>query len=214
MKTPPPIPPQSDQSGKRIKMGRKRRILIGCGIALGLAFVVSGLKQYLMPTGSMSPTLPPGSYLLAEKLTYRIRDPRRGEIVVFSTKNISRLMKVSQRPQRFIMRVAGIPGDELSVVDGKLLVNGAPYIVTADGKELPFLPAGSLTEGETVIVPQGRYFVLGDNSSNSFDSRMWGVLPRENIERRYILTFLTDKNFTKRRDEKRRREYERRQPTN
>ena len=154
----------------------------------------------------MSPTLPEGSYILSESLTYKFRDPKRGEIVIFSTRDIQKLNEGPMRgkPQLFIKRIAGIPGDVLTVKSEQLFVNDKLFEVKKDDQVLPFHPNGALVDGASVTVPEGNYFLLGDNSALSFDSRFWGLCSRQSIKGRYLFTYFHDKNHAKKQEEKRR----------
>lgn len=112
------------------------------------AFTVDGL--------SMHPTLHNGERLLVDKLSYRFRQPQRGEIVVFRYP--------ADPSEHFIKRVIGVPGDTVEVHDGRLLVNGvAP-------SEL-YLSEPTFGQFNAAVVPVGHYFVMGDNRNNSEDSR-------------------------------------------
>lgn len=204
MSSPPPIPEAAIQSPRRRKTGLSTRIFLGVGITAGLLISV-GLKNMFIPASSMKPTLRAGSHLLIERLSYQFREPVRGEIVVFKTARIESIEKMNGgRVQVYIKRLAGLPGDTLSVEAGELYVNGELFEVICDGERLPFYPYGALTEGASLTVPDNSLFVLGDNSSNSSDSRMWGFVPRENLVGRYLFTYYYDKNYLKRREAKQR----------
>ncbi len=118
----------------------------------------------------MLPTLENGQRLLVDRLTYRFREPQRGDIVVF---------RYPANPsQHFIKRVIGVPGDEVYIARGTVFVNGVAlqedYINGPMFTGRPFGP---------VVVEPGTYFVLGDNRNNSEDSRdrRVGLVPRQNI---------------------------------
>jgi signal peptidase I len=114
---------------------------------------------------SMEPTLHDGQYLVIGKLIYWIRPPERGDIIVFQPPN--------SPADDYIKRVVGLPGEQVEIRDGAVWVNGVlleePYVANPGF----YSSLWSLGDGE--------YFVLGDNRSNSSDSRSWGVLPVENI---------------------------------
>lgn len=151
-------------------------------------------SPYMMPTASMKPAMLSGDCYLAETLTWRLgRTPRRGDLIVFRYP--------VDRKQIYVKRVVGVPGDRLHIIDKQLYRNGAavpePYAIHASAftdayrDNFPsnpgeYLPArgremfGNVREGE-VIVPEGQYFVLGDNRDNALDSRYWGFVPRADI---------------------------------
>lgn len=114
---------------------------------------------------SMGASLPDKSYILADKLVYRQSDPQRSDIVIFSFP--------SDLKQSLIKRVIGLPGETIVVQDGIVTINGALL-------EEPYVTDPPLYNG-TWVVPDGQYFVLGDNRNESRDSHQWGFLPREHI---------------------------------
>ncbi|WP_461208702.1 signal peptidase I [Desulfocurvus sp. DL9XJH121] len=145
------------------------------------SFVVQAFK---IPSGSMLQTLQIGDHLLVNKFIYGIKipftditmipvsDPEFGDVIVF---------EYPRDPSMdYIKRVIGLPGDTIEVVDNHVIRNGEavaePYI-----SGLP--PKGPLarTHFGPIEVPQGKYFMLGDNRNNSMDSRYWGFVDRSAI---------------------------------
>ena len=126
------------------------------------------------------------------ELAYLSNGPARGDIVVFDTEGI----RLFAHSQMNIKRVAGLPGDTISISGGKLLVDGRPA-PELDGIRYVIMPANPISgaegalheEGDTFTVPAATYFMLGDNSPNSFDSRYWGPLPAANIKGRAAMRF-------------------------
>lgn len=123
------------------------------------------VEAYVVPSGSMEPTIQVGDRILANKLVLRLRAPRHGEIVMFRAPNW-----VDEEGKIFVKRVVGVPGDRLEVRDGKLLRNDQPvdepYISEPPAYEWP-------EPGEQVEVPKGQVVVLGDNRNDSFDAHLW-----------------------------------------
>lgn len=122
---------------------------------------------------SMVPTFQSGDYLITEKISYRFRDPKHGEIIV--------LKNPRDESQDFIKRIVAVPGDTLRISNNTIYVNGKAV------KE-DYLPAGISTragsfirEGETIKTGSNQYFVLGDNRDHSSDSREWGAVTKEEI---------------------------------
>jgi signal peptidase I len=114
---------------------------------------------------SMHPTLENGEFILVNKLAYHLGQPNRGDIVVF---------RFPLDPQQdLIKRVIGLPGDRITVNNGKLSINGEVIPET-------YIAAAPDYTGEW-IVPPGNIFVLGDNRNDSSDSHSWGMLPIQNI---------------------------------
>ncbi|RMH04544.1 MAG: signal peptidase I [Aquificota bacterium] len=153
------------------------------------------VQAYNIPSGSMKPTLLVGDFILVNKLVYRLSEPQRGDIVVF---------RWPVNPGiDFIKRIVGVPGDKVEVVGDRVFINGKELPrrligeVYEDGsKKLIYeetLPNGvkhkiALYENPIIPrrsveyqIPEGYYFVMGDNRDNSEDSRYWGLLPKENI---------------------------------
>ena len=139
-------------------------IVIPIRIYIAQPFIVNGL--------SMFPTFNNGDYLIIDELSYNfLREPRRGEVIVF-------------RPplsgsRFFIKRVIGLPGETVEVKDGKVLVNGAVLSESYHEQVTAIDGVWELKERE--------YFVMGDNRGSSSDSRVWGVLPEDNIVGRAFL---------------------------
>ena len=171
-------------------------------IAVILALFVRtwAVQAFKIPTGSMENNLLIGDHLLVNKFVFGptasrleqavlpIREPRRGEIVVF---------KYPDEPERdFIKRVIGLPGDTVELRNKKVLLNGQPI----DEPYVHFLEPASAGDAEVtsfdvrerygpVRVPDGQYFVMGDNRDNSQDSRYWGFLPRGHIKGRALTIY-------------------------
>lgn len=130
-------------------------------------FIVAPFK---IPSGSMRPTLIEGDRILVSKFVYRFREPQRGEIIVF---------RFPENPKRpFIKRLAAIGGDTVQIRDGRVLVNGQPLEVEPMRGFYYYNQGDFAEEGERIEVPPDSYFVLGDNSSSSHDSRYWGFVPK------------------------------------
>lgn len=122
---------------------------------------------------SMVPTFHTGDYLITEKLSYRFREPKRGEIIV--------LKNPRDESQDFIKRIIAVPGDTIEIS------NNTVYLNDQSIKE-SYLPPGTptpvgafLTEGIPVKVANNQYFVIGDNREHSSDSREWGPVTKKEI---------------------------------
>ncbi len=157
-------------------------------IAVTVVYTVQAgvAKPYRIPSSSMEPTLHcakpvdgcRGRFsdrVLVNRLAYRFRDPRRGEEVVFDTP--ARAAAACQAGGTFVKRIVGLPGERVTMDDGKVFVNGRPLDET-----YVLSPAQRGSESGTwPRVPPDGYFVLGDNRAQSCDSRRWGTVPRENL---------------------------------
>lgn len=129
-------------------------------------------QPFFVKGQSMEPNFENGDYLFVDEISYHLRDPQRGEVVVFKYPN--------DLSQRYIKRIIGLPGETIKVE------NGSVEVFNKDGetilKEESYIPEGVLTMGETEItLGESEYFVLGDNRSASSDSRRWGPVPEEDI---------------------------------
>ncbi len=163
-------------------------------VLLVKAYVVN---PYRIPSSSMEPTLhcaQPASgcearfsdRVLANRFIYHLRDPDRGEIVVFDTPEAARLK--CGAGGTFVKRLIGLPGETVEVRlergDGYVFVNGRkldePYI--GEGRR-------SGEEFGPVKVPENAYFMMGDNRSQSCDSREWGSVPRDNLIGKVFATY-------------------------
>ena len=179
-------PPLSKAKGANIPLPIKI-LLFGTGFAVICVLGLIGLRvfglviPFSIPTDGMSPAISRGDSIVMEDFSYRKRKPARGEIIVFKTDGVA-----SERPgQIYEKRLVGLPGDRVSISDGAVHVNGVRTLFRDRGGEIAYvnLPIdGFLSkEGETVTVPDDCYFVLGDNSPHSSDSRLWGCVPAASV---------------------------------
>lgn len=170
-------------------------------IAFVLAFLLRTfvLQVFFIPSTSMAPTLEIDDRIVVEKLTYLVRDPRRGEVVVFEGENVedvavdqstgARVVRgigqflgvVPANARDFVKRVIGVEGDEVVIEDGQVFVNGTaieePYVVYPDASDYG-----------PVTVPEDHLFFLGDNRPNSSDSRRGlGMVPEEAVVGRAVV---------------------------
>lgn len=184
-------------------------------IVVALFVLTFLLQPFLIPSESMERTLLVGDFLLFNKQVYapadRIghwllpyRPVQRGDIIVFH----------HSQPPMLIKRVIGLPGDRLRIAGGHVIVNGVPlnepYVALEPAPPNPArdnFPAAiytdpdvdpdwwrqveSLTRNGELVVPQGEYFVLGDNRNHSLDSRFWGFVPRQAIIARPLVIYFS-----------------------
>lgn len=177
-------------------------------------------EPFRIPSGSLEPTLLTGDFILVNKYDYGVRlpvihqtikpgaEPARGDIIVF---------RWPPNPSfDFIKRVIGIPGDKISYINKELYINGnkipqnflTKVTVSDDGGE-PFQalenqedlfglkhhiyidPAKNSRDYKDIIVPQGMYFVMGDNRDDSADSRFWGFVSNKDIVGKAVLIWMS-----------------------
>jgi signal peptidase I len=160
------------------------------------AFLV---KAYEIPSVSMEPTLKVGDRVLVDRLAYHLREPHRGEVVVFrydpgdpanwtqgsngltrSLDQVAEVINITHRESTpFIKRVVGLPGETVEVREGSVYINGE--LLQEDYQLVRGGPEGIWQVGEEEV------FVMGDNRPNSNDSRMWGCVPYQAIIGRAVL---------------------------
>lgn len=148
--------------------------------ALLIAFIVRYfvVEGYYIPSSSIKPTLIPGNRVLVAKFYYRFYRPHRGDIIVFRFP--------SNRKKNLIKRVIALPGETVRIENGLVHIDGIP--LQGDQFNREYFNVGNYGREEQVI-PENSYFVLGDNSHNSDDSRFWGYVPFKNILGRAFLVY-------------------------
>ena len=168
------VPPEAESGQasdwKRILLDILETLIL----AVVLYFGINAISARVRVDGfSMNPSLQDGEYILVSKLSYKTGEPERGDIVVF---------RFPLDPkQDLIKRVIGLPGESITVRDGKVTINGTPL-------EEPYIAAPPIYNG-TWTVPEGQLFVLGDNRNESKDSHEWDFLPLENVIGKAILIY-------------------------
>lgn len=144
-------------------------------IVLILAFLIRSFlfQPFVVDGQSMEPNFINEEYIIVNRLTYRLGDPKRGDVVVFQAPN---------NPQYdYIKRIIGLPNEKIKIKDQKIYINGQQI-------EESYLDENAQTYLENkknftleVELGDNEYFVLGDNRNHSSDSREWGTLPKNNI---------------------------------
>ncbi|MCQ9208149.1 MAG: signal peptidase I [Omnitrophica bacterium] len=145
-------------------------LLIAAVLALIIrTFIVTPFK---IPTSSMEPTLMPGDKIFVNRFIYRFGLPKRGDVVVF---------RYPENPRRdFIKRLVAFGAETIEIADGKLMINGEVVDDPEIFQELEYYNRGAYgAEDAQITIPKDCYFVLGDNSGSSRDSRYWGFVPRK-----------------------------------
>lgn len=142
------------------------------------------IQPFIVEGGSMLPNFVDQEYLLAEKLSYIVSDPKRGDVVIFKPPN--------NPSQNYIKRIVGIPGDTINIEDNRVTITNSKNDEGVVIKE-DYLPDQSQTltpkmDKLDTTLAENTYFVMGDNREHSSDSREWGVLPRTNMIGRAWLT--------------------------
>lgn len=134
------------------------------------------IGPYKIPTGSMKPTLLEGDRIFVDKITYRFRPPKRGEVIVFKYP--------LDRKKDFVKRLIAVGGEEVEIREGSLFVNGRKLEEPIQIVSWQYYNRNDWAygkEGQIIKVPLDNFFVLGDNSGQSSDSRNWGFVPKTNL---------------------------------
>ena len=139
-------------------------------------------RAFKVPTGAMTPTLIGGAgvtpdHIVADRVSLRFSEPQRGDLVVFQTDGLPRVP-----PGAFyVKRVVGLPNETIMIKEGRLFVDGRQLDETDEVPPSVDYFNHPSTDEPGFHIPAGSYFVLGDNSAHSYDSRYWGAVPHENI---------------------------------
>jgi len=143
-------------------------------VLLALTIRTFVVQAFVIPSGSMLPTLRIGDYLLVNKFVYLFRPIRRGDIIVF---------KFPQDETRdFIKRVVGLSGETLEIRDRQVFIDGKPlHEPYAVYSEPPLLGSPVPYHLGPMVIPPGHLFMMGDNRDNSLDSRSWGLLEESKV---------------------------------
>jgi signal peptidase I len=149
------------------------------------AIVLFFIRPTIVKQTSMENTLHENDYMIMYRQAYRSHGPERGDIIIFQS---SMPDENTGQNKLLIKRVIGLPGDDLSIINDQLYLNGSPY--EEDYLKDGYTPAFETpAEGETYTVPDNMYFVMGDNRAGSIDSRRSevGMVSPEQIEGKVIL---------------------------
>jgi len=146
------------------------------------AFIVQAFK---IPTGSMRMTLIEGDLILVNKFIYgakvpftkyrlpALRQPKHGDVVVF--------IYPEDKKKDFIKRLVGLPGETVEIKGGSIYINDKPAVEGIFNQIYYYNRGEYSAEGQKIVVPKDSYFVLGDNSASSKDSRYWGFVPKDDL---------------------------------
>ena len=150
-------------------------VIIAAVIVIPIRYFL--FQPFFVRGQSMDPNFENGDYLIIDEISYRFRNPARGEVIVFKSPQDS--------SQRFIKRIIGLPGETVEIKNGQITISKDGQIQVLD--ESSYLVSRLATSGEVkVSLAPNEYFVLGDNRAFSFDSRRFGILPEENIIGRVV----------------------------
>jgi signal peptidase I len=179
------VPVMQDSSSSdtpRGSSGSSRSFFTYTVIALGLALFIRFFiaAPYVVSGASMEPTFDNWHYLIIDRLSYEITEPKRGDVIVFDLPQ--------DTSRSLIKRIIGVPGDTVVLKGQSVAIINAEH---PEGFTLsePYLDPANLGGSNEMTITLGadQFFVLGDNRRVSADSRLWGVLPRNDIVGRVIL---------------------------
>ncbi len=132
------------------------------------------VQPFFVRGASMEPSFYDGEYLVIDQLSYQFRDPKRGEVVVFHYPQ--------DESEFFIKRVIGLPGEEVRIEGGRIIIRNTSYPAGIELNESEYISSDVRTGGQVhVQLGSDEYFVLGDNRPASSDSRSWGPVTRDEI---------------------------------
>lgn len=141
-------------------------------LSVVLFLIIDQLSARIRVDGySMFPTLHDGEYVLVNRLAYRLGKPERGDVIIFK-----------HGGTEYVKRIIGLPGDEIKIGNGQVIVNGHPL-------EEPYINAAPTYQGNWVV-PEDRFFVLGDNRNSSSDSHQWGFVAENDVVGKAIMVYL------------------------
>jgi len=184
--------PPARRGSSLFQVVREIGFLVVTAVVIAVVVKTFVAQAFYIPSGSMLPQLQINDRVVVSKVSYRLHEPRRGDIVVFDAPG-QRVPDTSSLPVRmlrgvvqsiglaapstdeYIKRVIALPGERVEARNGRILI---------DGRALnePYLPAGVSTgEFSAVIVPAGMLWVMGDNRANSADSRVFGPVPQSTL---------------------------------
>lgn len=156
-----------------------KTLMITAAVSLLLRAAV--VEAFMVPTGSMRPTILEGDRILGTKFPYWLREPRAKEIVVFRPPEEARA-QVSADVKRLVKRIVAVEGDVIEIAQGIVLVNGIPL-------EEPYINAPPQYDLPPIEVPAKHVFVLGDNRNQSLDSHSWGFVPKSELIAHVVLRY-------------------------
>ena len=137
--------------------------LISLAIILPIRFYVA--QPFFVRGASMEQSFQDGDYLIIDEISYRLGEPKRGDVIVFKAP--------VGGAQFLIKRIIGLPGETIAIREGMVMINDQKLVEDYLNESTP----GDINR----VLGEGEFFVLGDNRDASFDSRQWGVLPKDNI---------------------------------
>ena len=151
---------------------------VAISLSIFLVVYLFFMQPHQVNGQSMVPNFQSGEHVLTDKVAYRMRDPERGEVLVFHAPPAANCAKGTGCD--FIKRVIGVPGDTIEVKNNAIWVNGEKLPEDYIPEDFAIM-AGKATKGQSVYLGDGEFFVCGDNRPYSSDSRAWGAIEKTDI---------------------------------
>lgn len=145
------------------------------------------IQPHRVQGDSMLPNFQNGELILTDKISYRIRQPARGDIIVFRAP--------TDPGKDFIKRIVALPGEKVKLLDGKIYINESPLKESYLPYDSTSASGSYLREGIEISIPEGKYFVMGDNRNHSSDSREWGAVGKATIVGRAFIIYWPPPSF-------------------
>jgi len=188
-------------SNKKVTAGgiKKKSVIREWGEAIIIAFILAMVikifivEAFKIPTGSMRPTLLEGDLILVNKFIYgaklpsvdvrlpALQQPKRGEVVIF--------IYPYDPKKNFIKRLVAFEGETVEIKNGTIYVSDLPLLDSVFSQRYYYNRGDFAREGQKLTVPKDNFFVLGDNSASSQDSRYWGFVPKRNMRGKAMLVY-------------------------
>lgn len=148
-------------------------------ISLAIVFPIRAYvaQPFIVEGDSMEPNFSDGQYLIIDEISYRFKEPQRGDVIVFNPPTDQRIF--------FIKRIIGLPGETIKIESGKIILSSDTERIILEESYLP----REIKTGHDISLElsEKEYFVLGDNRDRSSDSRSWGALRKDNITGKALL---------------------------
>jgi signal peptidase I len=182
-----------------LRDSKKRSVLREWVESIIVAFILAMIirtflvQAFKIPTGSMRPTLFEGDLILVNKFIYgakipfsdlrlpALRQPQRGDVIVF--------IYPQDAKKDFIKRLVALEGETLEIKNGTIYINNQPLLDPLFSQRYYYNRGEFGGENEKIVVPKDSFFVMGDNSASSQDSRYWGFVPKKNILGKALLIY-------------------------
>ncbi len=155
-------------------------------LAISIVLYLTLITPHQVDGQSMMPTFRNQEHIIANKIIYKLREPRRGDVIIFK----------HSPTEDYIKRVIGVAGDEIAIIDGHVYINNeqldeSDYLADT----VRTMPGPALPEGQPFTVPAGHIFVMGDNRPHSTDSRVFGPVELEAVKGEVIFVYFPFNNM-------------------